>query len=560
MLTLKIPLISTDDSPEPEIEVEVEFGSPLFILGVNGSGKSALLYYLAQKSEASGEKIKLLAAWRQLWMTTSLLDTSSSNRMGLGRQREGDILKQQERTKDSVRDGFPGAVLHQLADRENEMAREVMYSLIENAGQVIKDDVLPKEKTPFQRINELLRMAGFPFSIEITKGRAAIQAVREGHTRYKYGVEDMSDGERSAILTAAEILSAPHGTTFIIDEPERHLHPALSVPFLSTLFAARPDCRFLVATNQLDLPRFARGSKSLVLRSCVWERNKVQGWDVMALDRATDLDEDLKRAIMGARKKVLFVEGENQSLDVPLYRALFRHDPELSIIPLGSYKDVVGAVDGLRKSESHHDVKAFGLIDGDGWRSPNALAQRGIYALNCYSVESLYYCEASIASVARGQSCKLSIDSEDTRYDADKMIVAAKEEAIAVLGKNDLPSVMAAKFCVQHTSARIDEQKPKEKDIRTNHGAIEDIKIETDYEGELARYKRALTKGDFGSLVARYPLKSTNVFQPIAKQLHYNNREDYESRVVNRVREDNDLAESLKRQLGGLAEAISNGT
>ena len=559
MLTLKIPQVSADGSPEPEMEVEVEFGSPIFILGVNGSGKSALLYHLAQKLEASGEKIKLLTGGRQLWMPTSLLDTSSSNRAGLGKQREGDNLKQQERTQDSVRDGFPGAVLHQLADSENEMAREIMYSLIAGAGQVIKDDVLPKENPPFQRLNELLRAAGFPFSIEITKGRAAVQAVRESHTLSRYGIADMSDGERSAILTAAEILSAPQGATFIIDEPERHLHPAVSVPFLSSLFAARTDCRFLVATNQLDLPRFARGSKSLVLRSCIWERNKVQGWDAMALDRATDLDEDLKRAIMGARKKALFVEGENQSLDMPLYRALF-NDPELSIIPLGSYKDVVGAVDGLRKSEAHHDVKAFGLIDGDGWRRPNALAERGIYALNCYSVESLYYCEASIASVARGQSDNLSIAPEDTRYDADKMIAAAKDEAIAVLGKNGLPEVMAAKLCAQHTSAQIDKRKPKEEDIRINHGATEDIKVETGYKDELARYKRALAEGDFGSLVARYPLKSTNVFQPIAKKLHYNNREDYESAVVNRVRKDNDLAESLKRQLGGLAEAISKWT
>ena len=63
MPTLNIPLI---DGPPMEVEVN----SPLFVLGVNGSGKSALLHYIAEKRP----NVKLLAGGRQLWLTTPTLD------------------------------------------------------------------------------------------------------------------------------------------------------------------------------------------------------------------------------------------------------------------------------------------------------------------------------------------------------------------------------------------------------------------------------------------------------------------------------------------------------
>ena len=168
-----------------------------------------------------------------------------------------------------------------------------MYSLRESGGQTNKVEELLEESPPFQRLNQLLSTAGFPFKLRIAERRAAIQAVRESDASTRYGINEMSDGERNAILTAAEVLSAEPGITFLIDEPERHLHPAVSVPFLSTLFAMREDCAFLVATNQLDLPLAVQGSKSLVVRSCRWVQGKPVEWDAIKIDSAEELPEDV---------------------------------------------------------------------------------------------------------------------------------------------------------------------------------------------------------------------------------------------------------------------------
>ena len=526
MLTLEIQRITTDGDLSEKMKVKVDLGSPLFILGVNGSGKSELLFRLSEKLKAEGRSVAILAGMRQLGITAPFLDSSSTNRQGLVKQRAGN-LGGKERTSDSVKDGFSGAAIHQLADRENEMARKTLYALIESEGQVIKDDVLPKEAPPVQRLNEQLRIARFPFRIELTGERTSIQIVRNSHgMTSRYGLDEASDGERSAILTAAVILSAPRGTVFFIDEPEMHMHPALARSFLPALFAERTDCYFLVATNQLDL---SIGAKNLVLRSCIWERNKVRGWDIPDDLNGFNLPERLKREILGSRRKILFVEGEEHSLDAPLYRGLFP-DPELSIVPCGSYKDVISAVDGIRKSKNIHDVEAFGLIDGDGgWRGDNHIAsleKRGIYVSSCYSVESLYCCKAAIESVARAFVSRK--DNDNTPDDVDQMVSEAIGNAIADLGKTP-PDVMASRVCVQRVDAQINNKKPTAKGIRISHGAPVVIEVEedvVDYKNQLECYKSALTEGNFGLITTRYPLKDTSIFASLARGFRYPNTDE----------------------------------
>ena len=76
--------------------------------------------------------------------------------------------------------------------------------------------------------------------------------------------------------------------------------------------------------------------------------------------------------------------------------------PELSVIPKGSCSEVVRAVNGLRSSQEHHHVEAFGLIDRDD-RQPDEtekFAEGGIFALDVCSVESLYYCSDAMEAVA----------------------------------------------------------------------------------------------------------------------------------------------------------------
>ena len=61
----------------------------------------------------------------------------------------------------------------------------------------------------------------------------------------------------------------------------------------------------------------------------------------------TEIDEDLKRDILGARRKMLFVEGVEGSLDMPLYSIVF---PNVSVIPKGSTREVESVVSAIRNT------------------------------------------------------------------------------------------------------------------------------------------------------------------------------------------------------------------
>ena len=262
----------------------------------------------------------------------------------------------------------------------------------------------------FDEINNLIALAGLAIAIENSEGEELL--ARRIASKETYSIAQMSDGERNAVILAANVLTVNAGTLLIIDEPERHLHRSIIEPFLTALFAQRPDCPFLVATHEINLPLANPEASVLMIRSCQWSGTNANTWDAKLIDSDANLLEDIKRAILGSRNRILFVEGKQESLDVRLYRALF---PNASIIPVGGCDDVVKTVDGLRNSEDHHDVQAFGLIDGDN-RNPEdhpKLVERGIYPLNSYSVESLYYCMAALNAVAHRQAESLGKNADE---------------------------------------------------------------------------------------------------------------------------------------------------
>ena len=172
----------------------------------------------------------------------------------------------------------------------------------------------------------------------------------------------------------------------------------------STLFQRRLDCVFVVSTHDVSLPLDNAGSKTLLIRSCTWRGRSPVGWDTDLLDSDAEISEDVRRAILGARRIVLFVEGSDNSLDKQIYEILF---PKISIIPKGDSTDVERATKGVRATAALNWVTAYGLIDADD-RTPGQLQelkQAGVYGLNCYSVESLYYHPEmmSLLAVKQGQ-------------------------------------------------------------------------------------------------------------------------------------------------------------
>ena len=228
-----------------------------------------------------------------------------------------------------------------MVAKENSRARRIADHI--DNGKIKKAEKLAaKSASPFNELNELLGLGTLEITLQNSNDEE-ILAERHGISE-SYSIAQMSDGERNAAIIAATVLTVEPGTLLIIDEPERHLHRSIIEPFLSALFARRQNCSFILSTHEVALPVADPEARVLIVRSCEWNNNRATLWDVELLESNLDLPEDLKQAILGSRKRILFIEGTHSSLDLPLYDTLF---PEISIIPKESCAEVERAVKGL---------------------------------------------------------------------------------------------------------------------------------------------------------------------------------------------------------------------
>ena len=412
-IQLEIPRISN----EP-LTLTLKSGDQLFIVGPNGSGKSALMQRFA-----SNYQFKWITAHRQTWINSAKNNLTPEGRQESERNRQRNISQPDARWTDSYSGYDWSNILFDLEARENAIEKSIAQHVREGNISEAKR-IAVESQLPFDQMNDLLKLG----RLKVTLEKAEDQSIFAKHPQgVPFSVVEMSDGERNAMIIAGHVITTNSGTVFLIDEPERHLHRSIIQPFLSALFDLRKnDCTFIIATHEIALPIANPDAQVLVLRSCQWSGNQCVTWNAEILEPNSQLPEELKLAILGSRKRILFVEGDsNNSLDFPLYTALF---PDISVIPKGGCEEVQKAVLGLKGSSNLHDVEAFGLIDRDDRPDENIekLVEKGIFALEVYSAEALYYCSDAIAAVADEQA---GIRGEDR----SKLIESAKKEAIEVL-------------------------------------------------------------------------------------------------------------------------------
>ena len=473
---LNIPIIDSDS-----LDIPIEVGNRLFVLGPNGSGKSALIQHAV--TSLGAQNVRRISAHRQTWMESGAISVTP-----LSRRRFGESHNRQERNpeyrwreRDSV--AQLSAVMFDLVAKDNDQARRIAEKAHAKDYTGMKR-IINREPGVFSQINELLDLASLGVRIENSEGENLL--ARRNGADGRYDIAQMSDGERNAVILAANVLTVKPGTVLLIDEPERHLHRSIIEPLLSALFAQREDCMFIVSTHEVALPMADPEASVLVVRSCRWAGNSASAWDAELIEKDVGLPEDVKRAILGSRERILFVEGQPQSLDLQLYSVLF---PDISIIPVGGCDDVIKAVEGMRDSRALHDVEAFGLIDGDNRDSADIsrLRDKGIYSLNAYSVESIYFCSDAMNAVAQRQA-------ESLGRDANQMIEDAKGGALDGLDRNGLIQRMAARLCERNVREELQSQMPDWKDIVSDPDGTISLHLGNGYQEEYASFKEASSR------------------------------------------------------------------
>ena len=531
---LTIPRISEDP-----LNINIEVGDFLFVLGANGSGKSSVMHKFYSAHHTNSRRI---SAHRQTWFASSANTLSPESKRNTEINMQSADTHPQARWKDDYSAQRASIAIYDLIDAENVRARSIAEAVDDDKLDLAK--TLSKNDAPIKKINKLLRLSNIPIEISVRKNE---QVVASKNGCMPYGIAELSDGERNAILIAANVLTVEDGSLMLIDEPERHLHRSIISPLLTLLFEERPECSFIVSTHDVMLPLDNPTSKTLLIRDCVYAENSVSAWDADLIDSENYINEELKKDILGARRKILFVEGEEQSLDKPLYSLIFK---DASVIPKSSCRDIEHAVSSIRDADNLHWLNVFGIVDNDQRTKEDIarLKEKGSYAISVYSVESIYY-HPKIQEYIAKRYCSVTGDDATTRLESAKN---AAIDSITLHAKR-----MSERVVEKRIREDIFRNLPRREEIADANPINISIDVNAVVTEEQKRLKQHLEDGNLTKVISNYPIRETPALSEIAKRLGFQSKSQYEGAVRTLLMDDNEALDFVKSLFGTLEADIN---
>lgn len=516
------------------LTLTVNAGEMLFILGANGTGKSSLMQAFASVSRDNTRRI---TAHRQTWFRSASPEFTGQQRI----EYERNVFRYDQQANARWMDEFaqqrPQMAIYDLVNSENLRAREITRAVDQhNTEEVSK---LAARDGAFTKMNRMLRLANLEIAVSV-EANDEILATRKGSK--PYSIAKLSDGERNAILIAANVLTVPSGTLLLIDEPERHLHRSIVSPLLSLLLKERTDCAFVVSTHEPLLPVDNPKSKVLLTRGCIYEGDSVISYDLDLLESTDAIDDDLKRTILGERRKIVFVEGVEHSLDKPLYSLLF---PNASIVAKANCREVESAVVGIKGAAQLHWVKPFGLVDNDSSELERIvdLQGKGVIALNVYSVESIYY-HPDVQQLA-GEKLAAVVGGNP-----DEKLKKAKENALKAISQN--AAHLSNRIAEKAARAQVFSLLPKKGEIGPGGKRTAELDFQKLGEEEAGRLESLINASDFVGILRRYPVRESQALDAIAKSLNFADRTQYETAVRKLLADDMDAVRLVRGLFGSL--------
>jgi predicted ATPase len=509
-----------------------------FILGANGTGKSSFMGRVAQHFPHGVTRI---AAFRQITLGSSAVSVTGSDRLSQAENSRYYYAQDNFRYQDVIGASAVSSAIYDIHAAQNAFAQaqSASYSRLDPNLPDHRESWLrvTAQRSPFQRLEAIVKGAGMQLEFEIDQ-RGVIQVTRGGSP--PYGIHEMSDGERSALLLASTVLTAEPGNLILIDEPERHLHRSISSPLIHGLLRERSDCAFAISTHDTSLPLDQPDCSVLLLRAY---QHGPMAWDAEYVQSIDTLEEDVAESILGSRKTIIFVEGERSSPDYMLYSHLFCGT---SVRSQRSCADVIRATRGVNETRSEHRVRAVGVIDRDRRSDEDVerLAIDGVVALDVHSIESVYYHPEVVRLAARRLEAAGSIGFTEVDSVLEQRMVQAFRERRETLVRD---------AAVRRVRELVLGKLPKAKDFdggKFPEAGLSSEAVAAIHDDEVARFDALILEADVAKLGAAYPVKRTGISRAVCDLLKLKDGESY-SEIVRKMVVDDKAAADLVRCIVG---------
>ncbi|RXM50363.1 MULTISPECIES: AAA family ATPase [unclassified Chryseobacterium] len=308
--------------------------------------------------------------------------------------------------------------------------RNVFCDNFQNGVNVNKNDLYSKLDTAIEIWNSLIEHREMFFS---ENNDIVIKDIVDNS---QYPAYKMSDGEKIILFLIGRVLLANTNSMIIIDEPEMYLHKVIVNKLWDTLENLRQDCIFVYLTHDLDFAS-SRKAKKYWIKDFKYPTE----WDIEIIPE-NDIPENLLMKLLGSRKKILFCEGKNNSLDIKIFEILFSN---YTITPLSSCTDVINYVRSFNKIPNKN-IEAIGFIDRD-FRVQEQIDKfetENIFSYSVAEIENLFLIKDFVQKYAEYK--KETIDLQELE---DKVITLLERNKITQ-ASNFLSSNINYKFSESH--------------------------------------------------------------------------------------------------------------
>ena len=363
-------------------------GSTTIIVGANGTGKTRLAVYVEEQLKEKAHRISAHRALKLNPNVNKIPEKSAKTYLSYGQNWDGiDVSNRKNYRWDNnssthLLNDFDW-LLQYLFAQQNNIA-------VANNQKLNRNEEVTNSKTKLDILQEAWETLLPHRKLHITADDIQVSAVDNEEL---YSASNMSDGERALFYILGQVLSVDDGSVLIFDEPELHIHKSIISNLWDKIEELRPDCSFLIITHDIEFAA-TRVAKKYVIRNYY----PAPAWDISEVPES-NFDEETITMILGSRKPILFVEGNNNSLDIATYRYCY---PDWTIIPKGACKDVIQSVSSLKKLSNEMpllNLKCSGIVDLDSRdeREIEQLNNLGIYILPVSEIENLF----SLTDVAK---------------------------------------------------------------------------------------------------------------------------------------------------------------
>ena len=507
-MDFQIPLIDSES-----LNISFENGKPTFILGANGTGKSSLIYHILRKFPETN----MISAHRANWFDQESLLLAGNTKEQYEEWIKNSLQNIKSRWSEQYYLDKPKISLINLIDLENERARKITKLVDKDQLEEVK--TLKSEPSIINKINELFRSCNLSIEIDIFSN-SQINAKKNNHT---YSVSKMSDGERNALLIASHVLLTKPNSLVIIDEPERHLHHSITIPFINNLIKLRPDLKFVISTHDIGFAQSFENIQFVLLNDCNYINEYSVVWDGQLLSSGNLASlENISRNILGSRKNIIFIEGESNSLDLPIYSLIF---PNVSIIPKISCKEVMQNVRGIKSADFLHWLNVYGIIDRDGRENSECekLKEESIFCLDQYSIESIYYHPFLQHKVYLK---KIELEGEDGIHPPETYL----DEILIIFTQHNVR--LCNRLIEKKVRNQFESQIPTQQVISSQNNYEISVNLEKIRNNENTLFSQYIENKEIDKLISRYPIRETPVLDCVRRKLGFQTKSNYENTVI----------------------------